>query len=168
MTVVETARLALRRLTPDDAPFILRLLNEPSFIQNIGDRGVRTIDDARKYLVDGPMASYQLNGFGLYLVELRVTGTPVGICGLLKRPHLENVDIGFSLVPEFWSQGYAFEAAEAIMQFARTSLGLERIVAITSLHNDRSGRLLSRLGFAFERNVRMAPDGEELKLFGAG
>jgi RimJ/RimL family protein N-acetyltransferase len=168
MSVVETARLSLRRLTAEDAPFILRLLNEPSFIQNIGDRGVRSIDDAQKYLLDGPIASYEVNGFGLYLVERRDTGTPVGICGLLKRPQLEDVDIGFSLVPEFWSQGYAFEAAEAIMQFARTSLGLQRIVAITSLHNDRSGRLLARLGFTFERNVRMAPDGEELKLFGAG
>ncbi|MEO5898198.1 MAG: GNAT family N-acetyltransferase [Vicinamibacterales bacterium] len=166
--VVETARLALRRLNPDDAPFILRVLNEPSFITNIGDRGVRTIDEARDYLLAGPIASYESNGFGLYLVELRAAGTPMGMCGLLKRPQLEHVDIGFSLVPEFWSQGYAFEAAQAVMHFARASLGLERIVAITSGHNDRSGRLLSRLGFTFERNVRMAPDGEELKLFGAG
>jgi RimJ/RimL family protein N-acetyltransferase len=168
MAVVETARLSLRRLTPEDAPFILRVLNEPSFIENIGDRGIRTIDDARTYLLDGPMASYELNGFGLYLVELRATGTPMGICGLLKRPQLDDVDIGFSLVPEFWSQGYALEAAQGMMRFARTSLGLQRIVAITSLHNDRSGRLLSKLGFTFERNIRMASDAEELKLFRAG
>jgi RimJ/RimL family protein N-acetyltransferase len=168
MAVVETARLSLRRLVTDDAPFMLRLLNEPSFIQNIGDRGVRTIDDARRYLLDGPIASYEVNGFGLYLVELAATGTPIGICGLLKRPQLADVDIGFSLVPEFWSQGYAFEAASAVMAFARASLGLQRVVAITSLHNDPSARLLSRLGFVFERNIHLAPGGEELKLFGAG
>jgi len=166
--VIETGRLSLRRLAADDAPFILRLLNEPSFIQNIGDRGVRTVEDARKYLQDGPLASYDVNGFGLYLVEHRPTGTAMGICGLLRRAQLDAVDIGFSLVPEFWSHGYALEAAAAVMKYARASLGLDRLVAITSLHNDRSARLLARLGFIYERNVRLTPDGEELKLFGAG
>jgi RimJ/RimL family protein N-acetyltransferase len=166
--VVETPRLTLRRLTQEDAPFILRLLNEPSFIEFIGDRGVRTVDDARRYVLSGPMASYEQHGFGLYLVELREGDVPIGICGLLKRGQLEHPDIGFSLLPEYWSRGYGREAASAVMAYARDSLGLGRLLAITSPHNERSGRLLSNLGFTFERNTRLSPDGEELKLFGAG
>jgi len=166
--VLETSRLTLRRLTEEDAPFILRLLNEPSFIEFIGDRGVRTVDDARRYLRAGPLASYEQHGFGLYLVELREGEVPIGICGLLKRDQLDHPDIGFSLLPDYWSQGYAMEAASAVMQYARESLGLGRILAITSPHNERSGRLLARLGFTFERKIRMSADGEELKLFGAG
>jgi len=167
-SVLETERLSLRQLTEDDAPFILHLLNEPSFIEFIGDRGVRTLDDARRYLQAGPLASYEQYGFGLYLVQLRERGIPIGICGLLKRDQLEHADIGFSLLPEFWSEGYALEAAAAVVDYARVTLGLGRLVAITSPHNERSARLLGKLGFAFERNIRMTPEGEELKLFGAG
>src|SRR5690349_12434898 len=111
---IETARLCLRELTPDDGEFILRLLNEPSFIQNIGDRGVRTIEDARAYIVNGPIASYQKYGFGLLLVELKESGESIGICGLLKRDVLEDPDIGYALLPEFWSRGYAYESATAL------------------------------------------------------
>ena len=110
MVVFETDRLVLRRLTVEDAPFILRLLNEPSFIQHIGDRGVRNVADAQQYILSGPIASYERHGFGLFLVELRETRAPIGICGLLKRDALDDVDVGFAFVPESWSKGYAYEA----------------------------------------------------------
>lgn len=166
--VLETLRLSLRRLTLDDAPFIVRLLNEPSFVRNIGDRGVRTVEQASSYLENGPLESYERNGFGLYLVELREDGAPIGICGLLKREELDDVDLGFSLMPEYWGCGYAFEAASAVKQYAREVLGVARLAAITAPHNAPSARLLEKLGFTFERMITMRTGGEHLKLFVAG
>jgi len=165
LLVLETERLTLRRIGPDDAGFILDLLNEPSFLLHIGDKGVRTEDDARRYIQEGPRASYQRFGFGLLLVERRGGGEPIGICGLLKREWLEDVDLGFALPPGFWGEGYAFEAASAVLAHARERLGLRRIVAITSLDNEPSIRLLAKLGFRFERIARFTPDGPELRLF---
>ncbi|MEZ4416927.1 MAG: GNAT family N-acetyltransferase [Gemmatimonadota bacterium] len=169
MTVLETERLRVARLTEDDAPFILALLNEPSFLENIGDKGVRSLDDAREYLRGGPLSSYEANGFGLYRVELRDEGIPIGICGLLRRPELEDVDVGFALFPAFWSRGYAYEAARAVLDHGRCDHGLDRIVAITSLGNEASARLLSRLGFQDEGRIPFG--GHEVRLFasnGAG
>jgi RimJ/RimL family protein N-acetyltransferase len=164
--VLETPRLVLRRLSADDAPLIQRLLNEPSFLQYIGDRGVRTIEDARRYIETGPMAMYARVGFGLFLVELKSTGAPIGICGLLKRDTLDDVDIGFAYLPEYWRQGYAYESAASTLEYGRTIHKLSRIVAITSLENPPSVALLEKLGFRFERIIRMTADGEELRLFG--
>jgi RimJ/RimL family protein N-acetyltransferase len=166
VTILETDRLRLRKLSLDDAAFILRLLNEPSFIQNIGDKGVRTIDDARSYILNGPMASYEKFGFGLWLVEIRESGTPAGMCGLLKRDSLNDVDIGYALVPEFWSKGYAIESASAVLSYANEALGLKRVVAITNPDNQSSIRLLEKMGFIFERMVRLSEDTPEIKLFG--
>ena len=115
MTVLETERLILRQFTTDDAGFILEQLNEPSWIQNIGDRKIRTLDDARAYIVNGPRASYEKNGFGLWLIVLKETGESIGMCGLIKRDGLEDVDIGYALFPRFWSRGYAHEAAASVM-----------------------------------------------------
>jgi RimJ/RimL family protein N-acetyltransferase len=165
LLVLETDRLRLRRLSVDDAGFILRLLNEPSFIQNIGDKGVRTIEDARAYILNGPIASYQKFGFGLFLVETKEEGAPAGMCGLLKRDALEDVDIGYALVPEFWSRGYALEAASGVMSYASRELRLKRVVAITNPDNKGSIRLLEKLGFRYERMVRMTEDAVEIKLF---
>jgi RimJ/RimL family protein N-acetyltransferase len=165
MVVLETNRLRLRRLEVDDADFILRLLNEPSFLQNIGDKGVRTRDDARLYILNGPVASYEKFGFGLYLVELRESGAPVGMCGLLKRDVLEDVDIGYALIPEFWSKGYAVESVTAVMSYASKVLGLKRVVAVVNPDNQSSIRLLERIGFRFERMVRLSDGGPEIKLF---
>ncbi len=167
MTIIETERLQLRRLSTDDAEFILRLLNEPSFIQNIGDRGVRTVDDARGYIVKGPITSYEKFGFGLWMVETRSPTAPVGICGLLKRDVLEDVDIGYALLPEFWSQGYALEAASAVVLYAREKLGLRRVVAVTNSDNQSSIRLLEKMGFKYERMVRLSGEAPEIKLFAA-
>ncbi|MEJ2086349.1 MAG: GNAT family N-acetyltransferase [Acidobacteriota bacterium] len=162
---IETQRLILRRFTTDDAEFVIDLLNQPSFLRFIGDRGVRTPEDARRFLTRGPIASYEKNGFGLYKVELQESGEAIGMCGLLRREGLEDPDIGFAFLPQFWSQGYAFEAASAVMAHARASLGLERIVAIASPDNDRSFKLLEKLGLRYERMVRLAEGQPEIKLF---
>jgi RimJ/RimL family protein N-acetyltransferase len=164
MSGLETARLRLRPLGVDDASFIRQLVNEPSFIRYIGDRGVRTDEDARRYIRDGPMASYASHGFGLYLVELKDRGTPAGICGLLKRDTLEDVDVGFAFLPEFWSQGYAVEAATAVLADARRR-GFNRILAITSPDNIASIRLLGKLGFRLERSMRQPGENVDLELF---
>ena len=165
MVVLATDRLELRRLTVGDAPFILRLLNEPSFLEHIGDRGVRNIADAKQYILSGPVASYERHGFGLFLVELKAGGTPIGICGLLKREALDDVDVGFAFVPESWSKGYAFESVSATLAYAHDTHRLKRVVAITSPENVASINLLVKLGFYFDRMVLMPGEKHEVKLF---
>ncbi len=165
MIVLETDRLVLRRLTLNDAPFILELLNEPSFLRFIGDRGVRSLQDARLYILNGPIASYDQRGFGLYLVFLRETGDPIGICGLLKRDVLPDPDVGFAFLPAYWRQGYAFESATAILAHARESLDLKRVVAITSPDNVASIGVLEKMGMKFEKMVRLQGDTRDVRLF---
>lgn len=167
MNVLETERLVLRELHERDAAFILQLVNEPSWLQYIGDKGVKTLQDAERYIQDGPVAMYGRMGFGLWLVALKETLEPIGICGLIKRDSLPDVDLGFALLPRFWRKGYAHEAASATVAYGRTKLGLSRIVAITSKSNHASGSLLEKLGFRFEGLVRLGADGEELKLYAA-
>ncbi|MBL8767369.1 MAG: GNAT family N-acetyltransferase [Planctomycetes bacterium] len=162
--VVETARLVLRHLEPGDAPFILRLVNEPSWLRFIGDKGVRSLDDARAYIANGPAAMIARHGFGLYLTATKADATPIGLCGLIQRDALDDVDIGFAFVPESWGHGYAREAAAATLEHARRDFGLRRVVAITTPDNERSMHLLESLGFAFERMVKLAPDAPELRL----
>ena len=167
MTVLETERLVLRRLCSDDAEFILELLNQPSFLRYIGDKGVRNTADAIRYIETGPQASYERFGFGLYLVELKDSDVSIGMCGLLKRETLPDVDIGFAFLPGYWSQGYAFEAAAAVMNHGREVLGLRRIVAITSLDNAASIKLLEKLGLRFEGLIKLGEDQPEVRLFGS-
>ena len=166
MNILETERLTLRQFTADDAPFILELVNEPSFIQNIGDRGVRSLADAVKYIETGPIASYARNGFGLYLVQLKESGESIGMCGLIKRETLDDVDIGYAFLPKFWLKGYAVESALAVKEQAR-NLGLKRLVAITDPANAGSIRVLEKIGLTFEKMIRLSADDIELKLFGA-
>jgi len=165
MVILETDRLILRQFTTDDAEFILELVNEPSFIQNIGDRGVRTLEDARSYILRVAVASYEKNGFGLYLVRLKESGQAIGMCGLIKRDGLEDVDIGYAFLPKFWSKGYALEAASAVRDYARGVIGLKRLVAITDPENQGSIRLLEKIGLKYEKMVRLSDDDIELKLF---
>lgn len=165
MKILETERLLLREITETDAGFILELLNEPGWIQNIGDRGVRTIEDARLYIADKLAASYARNGFGLYLVELKETGASAGMCGLVKRDSLEDVDIGFAFLERFWARGYAFESAAAIMDYAQNKVGLKRIVAIVSPDNRGSIKVLEKIGLHFEKMIKMSGDDEEIKFF---
>jgi RimJ/RimL family protein N-acetyltransferase len=162
----ETDRLALRRLTPDDAEFVLGLLNDPSWLRFIGDRGVRTLDDARAYILKGPVASYERHGFGLFLTVRKEDGIPIGICGLLKRDTLPDADVGFAFLPQFWSKGYGFEAAAATLAYGRKAHGLKRIVAVTSPDNAGSIRVLEKLGLRYEKMIRLTPDAAEIKLFG--
>lgn len=165
LKIFETERLLLRQLSTGDADFILELLNEPSFIQNIGDRGVRTLADANQYIMNGPVASYAKNGFGLYLVVLKKTNESIGICGVIKRDGLEDVDIGYAFLPRFWSKGYAVESALATKSYAKNVIGLKRIVAITDPANRDSIRVLEKIGLSFERMIRLSDDDIELKLF---
>jgi ribosomal-protein-alanine N-acetyltransferase len=158
-----TERLELREFTDDDADFVLRLLNEPSFLRYIGDRGVRTREDACRYIAEGPVAGYARHGHGLLCVLRKEDGAGIGMCGVLKRDTLPDPDIGFSFLPEYWSQGYALEAARAVLAHARDALGLRRILAITTRDNEPSMRLLGRLGFRSDGMIAMG--NEELRLF---
>lgn len=165
MSVLETERLALRRLTPADAPFVLALLNDPDWLRYIGDRGVRTVEQAADYIAAGPARMYAHYGFGLYLTALKAGGEPIGLCGLVRRDFLEDVDIGFAFLPRYRGAGYAQEAAEAVLRYASAVLGLRRVVAIVDPTNDRSARLLEKLGLRFERMVTYPGEEAELRLF---
>jgi RimJ/RimL family protein N-acetyltransferase len=165
MTSIKTERLTLRQLDLSDAEFIIELLNDPSFIQNIGDRGVRTRADAEKYLENGPISSYAKNGFGLLAVTLNETGETIGMCGLIKRNTLEDVDIGYAFLPKFWSKGYAFESAQGVMNYAKEVVGLKRVVAIVDPANAGSVRVLEKLGMTFEKMMKLSEDDIDLKLF---
>jgi RimJ/RimL family protein N-acetyltransferase len=163
MPPIQTERLVLSELTPDDAGFILELLNEPSFIDNIGDRGVRDLDSAVRYILDGPTQSHARHGYGLLRVNLRDGGEAIGMCGLLKRDTLPDPDLGYAFLPRHWSRGYAVESASAVLQHARDALTLPRVLAITDPDNQSSIKVLERLGLQFERMVRMGE--EDLRLF---
>ena len=165
MKILETERLILQQVSTKDAEFILALLNEPSFIQNIGDRGVRTLNDARAYILDRLVASYKNHGFGMYLVILRETGASTGLCGLVRRDGLDDVDIGYAFLPHYWSKGYATEAALAVKEYAKNSIGLKRLVGITDPDNIGSSRVLEKLGLRFEKMVKLPKDDIELKLY---
>jgi len=165
MQILETERLIIRHLNQDDAAFILELLNEPAFIRNIADRGVRTIEDARAYIQNGPVASYTRNGFGLFGVELKPTAVLIGICGLIRRDVLPDVDIGYALLERFWNKGYAYDAAAAVLAWGYDIVGLKRIVAITAPDNDASARVLAKIGLQFDGIIDLPGIGGESKLF---
>ena len=163
--VVETERLVLREVTPDDAPFILELLNDPGWLRYIGDKGVRDLDDARRYILTGPMAMYGRHGHGLYVTELKDGGSSIGLCGLIRRDGLEHPDVGFAFLPASRGRGYAYEAVSATLVYGREILRLDRIVAITSPDNERSARLLGKVGLTFDRMIRLTPESDEVRLF---
>ena len=165
MTILETERLILRKITVDDAAFMLDLLNQPSFIQFIGDRGVRTLDDACQIILVRYIDAYERLGFGVYLTLLRETQIPIGICGLIKRDGLDDVDVGYAFLPQYWSQGYASEAVSAVLAHARNALEIGRILGITTLDNAASIRVLEKAGFKFERVIKLTGEDVELKLF---
>lgn len=153
-----TDRLVLRRLTRDDAEFVLRLLNDDSFVRNIGDRGVRTHEQAIAYLQAGPIASYARHGHGLYLVTRASDDVAIGLCGLVRREGLAHPDLGYALLPEFTGRGYAFEAARAVLRSARDTLTLATIQAVVMPTNTRSIRLLDVLGFVQVGTIALHDD----------
>ncbi|GAB6615575.1 MULTISPECIES: GNAT family N-acetyltransferase [Bacillus] len=164
MIVLETERLVLRWFDIKDAPFILELVNDPAWIQFIGDKRIKNLDDAKKYILNGPVDMYNKMGFGLYLVERKEDLTPLGMCGLIKRDSLEDVDIGFAFLEKFRSKGYGFESASAVIDYGVQNLGMKRILAITTIDNINSGKLLEKVGLQFEKII--SDSGEDLKLFG--
>lgn len=165
MNIVETERLLIREMdSAIDAEFVFELLNTPKFIQYIGDRGVRSLDQAREFIEDRYRRTYRDHGYGLYAVDLKTDHTTVGMCGFVRRDTLPAPDIGFAFLPQYEKKGYGFESAESVMRYGREKLGFIHILAITSLDNEASESLLAKLGFAFE-DLMDFPDGEKLKLF---
>lgn len=162
---LSTARLRLRDLRPSDAPFVLALMNEPAFVEFIGDRNVRTEAQAERYIAEGPWTRPGAPGGGLNAVEISDTGEPVGLCGLLKRESLPDPDIGFAFLRAHWSKGYAFEAAAAVCDYARDVLRLPRLLAMTKPRNTSSRRLLERLGFVYVRATAPADGTPGLALY---
>ena len=164
MAPLETDRLIISRLTLEDAAFIMKLVNTPGWLQYISNRNVKSLEDGRHYLENGPLKSYTQWGFGLFRVVLKSTNTAIGICGLIKRDGLDDVDLGFALLPAYAGKGYAYEAAKAVLHYAQSKLHLQRLVAITLVDNAASLKLLQKLGFRFERMVLL--DNEDLALLG--
>jgi len=162
---LETPRLRLREFSIADAPFILRQLNEPSFIENIADRGVRDLQQATVYLENGPISSYRAHGFGLWAVVEKHRCEIIGMCGLVKRPHLEHPDLGYAFLPEHFGQGYAFEAAHACLYVAKQQFRLETLLAIVNIENAASRKLLEKLGFHYERMMAMHENEPELCVY---
>jgi ribosomal-protein-alanine N-acetyltransferase len=165
MSVIETPRLSLREISTGDDEFIFALMNEPAYIQNIGDRGIRTLEDARKYIRDKFEASYAKFGYGLYLVELKEGQVSLGICGLVRRDALEHPDIGFAFLREHWSRGFALESASATMGHGFGALGLKTMLGVTSPSNRASIRLLEKLGLRYQTMIRVPPNDRESMLF---
>ena len=162
---IDTPRLKLREFVIEDAAFVLQLLNDPSFIEFIGDRGVRNLEDAKRYLQEGPITSYQKYGHGLLHVSLKEADVPIGMCGLVKRDTLPHSDIGFALLPTFWNQGYVTEAARAAMEHGQRSLGMRVILGITTPGNVRSIAVLNKLGLHFVEEKALGNQQEQLKIF---
>lgn len=165
MPTIHTERLTIRELTAGDAGFILELLNEPGFLGGIGDRGVRDLDGALRYIQDGPAASYARHGYGLWRVELRDSGEPIGTCGLLRRDTLPEADLGYAFLQRHWQRGYAVEAGAAVLRYAREALALPRVLAIVNPDNAASVKVLERLGMQAQGTIRLASENRDVRLF---
>ncbi|MEH8226427.1 GNAT family N-acetyltransferase [Aeromonas veronii] len=162
--MIASSRLILREMIATDAPFILELLNDSDFYRYIGDRGIRTLEQAQEYIQQGPAVSYARYGHGLYLVERKEDGASLGICGLIKRDTLEQVDIGYAFLPQYRGQGYAIEAAHAALADGKSRLGIGQVVAIVTPGNERSIGLLAKLGLVRSRLVKLSEDADECLL----
>lgn len=168
MNPISTERLTIRPFTLDDAAFIVTLVNDPDWLRFIGDKAVHSEDDARRYLTAGPLAMYELHGFGLCAVERNIDGSTIGMCGLIRRDGLEDVDIGYALLPEARGQGFAREAAQAVLDHGLSTIGIRRIVAITDPDNASSSLVLERIGMRFERHLHLADNAKRVALYAIG
>lgn len=166
--ILETERLQLREFAHEDAPFIIELLNSRGWLQYIGDRNVRTPEQALAYLDNGPIKSYATNGYGLWMVRLKKPSAPVGMCGILKRTELSNPDIGYALLPAFHGNGYADEIVSATLQHAKEFLSIPVLSAIVQPDNARSIHLLKKKGFVFDRLFSFSGKDEILELYREG
>jgi len=166
MPGLTTKRLLIEPFSLDDASFMLAMLNDPDFIANVADRGVRTVEQARRYLLEGPISSYRKHGFGMYAVRLRDNGNTIGVCGLVKRPELADIDIGYGFLPAARGRGLALEAAQSVWNYATEELGLTRLVAIVAPDNAASIRLLEKLGLNYETDIRLSPDDDPIRQYG--
>jgi len=164
LIVLETSRLILRHLEIADADFILSLLNTQGFLENIGDRGVRDLLQAETYLLDGPLASYYQNGYGLYLVELKESGKPIGLSGLVKRPQFDSPDLGYAFLPAFWGKGYALESAKAVLIHCQT-LGFKQVLGIVSADNEASISVLEKVGMYYKETRTWEEDTSEVLIY---
>lgn len=165
MNILETERLLLRTMRPDDAPFYLALVNEPSWLEHIGDKGIRTVEQARANILSGPMLMQRRLGYSLYLIERKSDGERLGLCGLILRDTLPGTDIGYALPPRHWGQGYAYEAAAAVVDHARVTLGLQRLFGITNPANAASIALLQKLGLRFLHQTRFPPGDRDTNVY---
>ncbi len=163
--VIETERLILRKFTVDDAPFMFALLNTPSWLRFIGDRNVHNVEEAKQFLLNGYLKSYETHGFGFYITVEKSTQNPIGMCGLVKRNTLEDVDIGFAFMPDFVGKGYGYEAASATLNYAENILKLAKVIAIVDPENVVSIALIKKIGLHFEKMVRLSANDIELMLF---
>ena len=163
--VLETKRLLIRHFVRDDADFILRQLNEPSWLEFIGDKNVYNLNDAKKYIELVELSMYQKYGFGMFLVFDKQTEIPMGLCGLMKRDDLDHADLGYALLPEFWQQGYALEAVQSILEYTKHTHGLSRILALSKSSNASSIKLLNKVGFTFERDLKLMENEENLQIY---
>lgn len=163
--LIETDRLVLREFKLDDAEFVLKLVNEPSWLENIGDKNVHTIADAEGYISTGPLQSYQENGYGLWMAELKLQSVPVGMCGLVKREFFSEPDVGFAFLPEYWGLGFASEAGRATLEYAQNTLNISRVLGITSLDNVGSMRVLEKIGLKYEKLVNLPGYQGQSRLF---
>lgn len=166
MQILETERLILRQFTLDDAAFILEFVNTPTWLQFIGDRNVHSIEDAEKYLLNGSMKSYVENGFGFYAVIDKESEKAIGMCGLIKRDTLPDIDIGFAFLPNLISKGFGYEIASATLDYAFNVLKIKRIVAIVNPENEKSIGLIKKIGMQFEEMIKFGDEAKELMLFG--
>ena len=169
-TIIETVRLILRKFTLHDAAFVLELLNTPTWLQFIGDRNVLSIEDAENYLKNGTLKSYQEHGFGFYAVIEKAemsdrSSKIIGMCGLIKRDSLPDIDIGFAFLPNFVSKGFGYEAASATLNYAKNTLKIDRIIAIVNPENEKSIGLIRKIGMQFEKMIKFGDEEKELMLF---
>lgn len=163
--IAETERLFIRELNTSDAAFALELVNTPGWLQNIGDRKVYNLEQAEQYLLNGPIKSYEVNGFGIWLLELKADQTRIGLCGIIKREGLDLPDLGYALLPAYEGKGYVTEAASAVLNYSKQTLHIPEILAITNQDNEHSIKVLEKQGFAFEKNYTLPGETTLLRMF---